>query len=114
MRKGVGNLSEMQSHSDTRIEKLYTKVEILEREYAALSERLKEQAGTLKEISEIARAVDRTTLTQQQMLEKIGDHEKRLEVIEQKPAKRWDNAVDKIIMLIIGAVLTYVLTKVGL
>lgn len=31
-----------------------------------------------------------------------------------KPAQRWDNMIDKIIMLIVGGVVTYILTKLGL
>lgn len=31
-----------------------------------------------------------------------------------KPGKRWDSIVDKILMLIIAAVITYILAKIGL
>lgn len=33
---------------------------------------------------------------------------------QKKPAKRWESIVDKLIMLFVGAVCTYVLTKIGL
>ena len=106
-------MSEVQ-HVDPRLEKLFTKVEILEEKYKSMSERLAEQGSTLKQINAIASAVDKQTLIQQQMLDKLQDHEKRLNAIEQKPVKRWDSVVDKIIMVILGAVLAYVLTKFGL
>ena len=40
------------------------------------------------------------------------DH--KVETIEQKPAKRWDSLVEKIIWAAVGAVLTFFLAKIGL
>ena len=34
--------------------------------------------------------------------------------LKAKPAKRWDSIVDKIIMTVVGAVIAYVLMRVGL
>ena len=33
---------------------------------------------------------------------------------QQRPAKRWESIIDKLIMLFVGAVGTYILTKIGL
>ena len=100
--------------TDPRVEKLYTKVELMEKELQFMTKRLDEQANTSTQINELARSIDRMTITQQGVVEQLGNHEKRLEAIEQKPAKRWDGIVDKIIMVILGAALAYVLAKVGL
>ena len=54
------------------------------------------------------------TITQQSVVEQLQNHEKRIETIEQKPAKRWDSIVDKIIMVVLGAALAYALAKLGL
>lgn len=32
---------------------------------------------------------------------------------QQKPAKRWESIIDKILMMFVGAVFTYMLTKIG-
>ena len=37
-----------------------------------------------------------------------------VETLKEKPAKRWDAIVDKIIMLVVGAVVAFLLTKIGL
>ena len=37
-----------------------------------------------------------------------------VKAIAEKPGKRWDAIVDKLIMLLVGAVATYALTRVGL
>lgn len=34
--------------------------------------------------------------------------------LSEKPGKRWDAVVDKVIMLVIGGVITYILTRIGL
>ena len=100
--------------NDHSVDLLRTKIEVLEEKLKALSERVSENTSMMKNINELAMAVERATINQQQMLEKIKDHESRLEAIEEKPVKRWDSVVDKVIMVLLGAVLAYVLTKVGL
>ena len=37
-----------------------------------------------------------------------------VEEMKDKPAKRWDNLVDKIIWAVAGAVLAYIIAKIGL
>lgn len=107
-------MNENDRSPDPRVEKLFTKVELLEKELQFMTKRLDEQANTLTQISELARSIDRMTITQQGVVDQLQNHEKRLEVIEQKPAKRWDSIVDKIIMVVLGAALAYALAKLGL
>lgn len=44
-------------------------------------------------------------------IDKLAD---KVEALEAKPGKRWDGIVDKIISLVIGAVVGFVLVKIGL
>lgn len=46
--------------------------------------------------------------------EKIDKVIKWQEDQQQKPAKRWESIVDKVLMLFVGAVVAYVLAKIGL
>lgn len=39
---------------------------------------------------------------------------KKVDAIEAKPAKRWDGLVDKVICTLTGAVITYILARMGL
>ena len=107
-------MDEKNMTTDPRVEKLFTKVELLEKELQFMTKRMDEQANTLAQISELARSIDRMTITQQSVVEQLQNHEKRIETIEQKPAKRWDSIVDKIIMVVLGAALAYALAKLGL
>lgn len=67
-----------------------------------------EDIGTLTaSVASLARSVEQMAKAQ----EKQG---KRLETLEQKPAKRWDSLVDKIIWAVAAAFITYALTQLGL
>lgn len=45
---------------------------------------------------------------------RISDTLARLSDIERKPAKRWESIVDKVLMVIVGAIVGAVLVKMGL
>ena len=40
--------------------------------------------------------------------------EKDLETLKMKPAKRWESVVEKAILVIVGGVIAYVMTRVGI
>ena len=44
----------------------------------------------------------------------VAKLDSKVETIEQKPAKRWDNLVEKIILVIATAFVTYLLSQNGL
>lgn len=44
----------------------------------------------------------------------VGRLEGKVDVLESKPGKRWDGIVDKIIWAVVGAVIVFLLGRVGL
>lgn len=44
----------------------------------------------------------------------VAKLDSKVETMEQKPAKRWEGLADKLLYLVLGAVVTYMLSKVGL
>ena len=44
----------------------------------------------------------------------VTEIKKDVKLLADKPAKRWDGVVDKIIMVVVGAVIAYILTGIGL
>ena len=44
----------------------------------------------------------------------VAKLDSKVETIEQKPAKKWDGFVDKVFYLVLGAVVAYLLSKIGL
>ena len=51
---------------------------------------------------------------QERMEGDIGEIKTDVRTLTQKPAKRWDAIVDKVIMLVVGAVVAFLLAKIGL
>lgn len=43
--------------------------------------------------------------------EKLGNHEKRIEAMEQKPGRRWDMVIDKVINAVVAACVAWLMTK---
>lgn len=44
----------------------------------------------------------------------VGRLESKVDVLERKPAKRWEGLVDKLIWGVAGAVLAFLLAKIGI
>ena len=53
--------------------------------------------------------------TKQQTIEDdVKEIKTDVKFLSEKPAKRWDGAVDKIIMTVLGAIIIYILAQIGL
>ena len=44
----------------------------------------------------------------------VAKLDQKVETLEKKPEKRWESVVEKIILTIVGAIVGYLLVKVGL
>jgi hypothetical protein len=51
---------------------------------------------------------------QEQVVETVGKLDSKVTLLEEKPAKRWDALVDKIIWTVMAAFIGFVLAQVGL
>ena len=53
--------------------------------------------------------------TKQQTIEDdVKEIKTDVKCLSEKPAKRWDGVVDKIIMTVLGAIIIYILAQIGL
>jgi seryl-tRNA synthetase len=53
--------------------------------------------------------------TKQQTIEDdVKEIKTDVKALSEKPVKRWDGAVDKIIMTVLGAIIIYILAQIGL
>lgn len=92
---------EHRAKSNTRrVEKLELQTEAIQSLATSVEVMVKEQGHQTE-------AIDRI----EQNVEKL---DKKVEVLEHKPAKRWESIVDKAIMTVVGAVVGYLLVKLGL
>ena len=79
-----------------------------------LEARLNKQAAMVSDIQQLSLNVASLSQNMQSMLEEIKTQNERLNTLEQKPARRWENTLDTIIKLVVTACITFVLVKLGL
>ena len=93
--------AEHRAKSNTRrVEKLELQTEAIQSLATSVEVMVKEQGHQTEAIERIEKNV-----------EKLDD---KVEVLEQKPARRWESIAEKVILTIVGAVLGYLLVKIGL
>lgn len=67
-----------------------------------------------KQLSDLVSAVAVLAERQNQIGDDVNSIKRELKTIAEKPAKRWDGIVDKIISTIIAAIMGYALARIGL
>ena len=67
-----------------------------------------------KELRDLTTAVNGMVVEQKNMRHDLTEMKGDLKQIKEKPAKRWDSAVDKVFMIILAAIVTYMLAQIGL
>lgn len=83
-----------------RVEKLELQTEAIQSLATSVKVMVKEQCHQTEAIDRIEKNVEKL--------------DNKVEILEHKPAKRWESVVEKVILLVVAAVVTYVLTKIGL
>lgn len=93
--------TEHRAESNTRrVEKLELQTEAIQSLATSVEIMVKEQGHQTEAIERIEKNVEKL--------------DGKVEVLEHKPAKRWESIVEKIILTVVGAVVGYLLVKVGL
>lgn len=100
--------------SEKRWSELAVRMKSLEDTNEVMFQRLNKQAALMEDIQELSTSVSILANNMKSMLEEQQRQNRRLEELEKKPAKRWDAVVDKIIMTVVVALLTFILIKLGL
>lgn len=92
---------EHRAKSNTRrVEKLELQTEAIQSLATSVEVMVKEQGHQTEAIERI-----------EQNVEKL---DAKVEVLEHKPAKRWESIVDKVVMTVVGGIVGYLLVKLGL
>jgi hypothetical protein len=86
-----------------------------------VEERSKSNSHRLDKLEESTEAINRLATSmevmaerQEQVVETVGKLDSKVTLLEEKPAKRWDALVDKIVWAIAAALIGFVLAQVGL
>lgn len=78
------------------------------------TKRLDEVEAEQKEMKSLVSAVEVIATKQETMNENLSEMKSDIKEMKEKPAKKWDNVVDKVIMTILGAVILYIMAKIGM
>jgi nitrate/nitrite-specific signal transduction histidine kinase len=93
--------TEHRAKSNTRrVEKLELQTEAIQSLATSVEVMVKEQGHQTEAIERIEKNVEKL--------------DGKVEILEHKPAKRWESIVEKVILTVVGAVVGYLLVKVGL
>lgn len=92
-----------------------------ERRLTEVEERSKSNSHRLDKLEESTEAINRLATSmevmaerQEQVVETVGKLDTKVTALEEKPAKRWDGMVDKIVWAIAAALIGFVLAQLGL
>jgi len=76
-------------------------------EIGSLKHRMDDQEKQQNTITELVVSVKELAINMKNMLDEQKAQNDRIQKLEEKPAKRWDTLVDKIISVVIGAAVGY-------
>lgn len=74
---------------------------------ATLEDKVEDISSLTSSVASLAKSVEQMAKAQ----EKQG---KRLEALEQKPAKKWESFVDKVVWAVAAALIAFVLSNIGI
>lgn len=110
----VEDIKTCRLESEKRWSEMYQRIQKIEDNNEVMFQRLNKQSSLLEDIQELSRSVAILANNMEQMLKEQQQQGNRIEALEKKPGKRWDAIVDKILMLVVGALVGFVLIKLGL
>lgn len=92
-----------------------------ERRLTEVEERSKSNSHRLDKLEESTEAINRLATSmeimaerQEQTVETIDKLDRKVTALEEKPARRWDGLVDKIVWAIAAAFVGFILAQLGL
>lgn len=92
-----------------------------EKRLTEVVERSKSNTKRIDKLEEQTEAINSLAKTMAVMVEKqdetnerVGRLDDKVTILEQKPAKRWESIVEKVIWAVVAAVVGFLLAKIGL
>lgn len=85
-----------------------------EEQHKTIFRRLDKQDEMIESVQKLASSVERLTLKQESTQKKVDSLCDDMDEIKAKPGKRWEGIVQNAIYAAVGALVMYVLTRLGL
>jgi len=107
MEKEVTDLKIAQAETSSSTKSAHHRIDGLEEE-------IKDIRRLTVAVEKIADKTDNIENKVDKVDKKMDSQDDRIKQIEMKPVKRWNDTVDTIIKLVIGGIIAYLLTRIGL
>ena len=95
------------------IEEMHVKLAELEQQLTSAQQRIEGLERGQEAINRLATAVEVPTVKQDDINRNVSRLSEKLDALEQRPARRWDSLLDKILLLLAGAFVTFLLSQGG-
>ncbi len=95
------------------MEELGVRVAELSQQLRAIQQRIEGLGRGQEALTRLATAVEVMASKQDSMGRSLGRLSEKLDALEQRPARRWEGLVDKILLLLAGAFVSFLLTQGG-
>jgi predicted nucleic acid-binding Zn-ribbon protein len=95
------------------IEEMHIKLAELEQQLSSAQQRIEGLERGQEAITRLATAVEVLTVKQDDINRNVSRLSEKLDTLEQRPARRWDSLLDKILLLLAGAFVTFLLSQGG-
>lgn len=86
----------------------------MEDEHNRQNKRLEDLEAKVEDISDLTTSVASLAKSVEQMAKAQEKQGKRLEALEQKPAKKWESFVDKVVWAVAAALIAFILSYIGI
>ena len=86
----------------------------MEDEHKRQNKRITDLESKVADIAELTTSVASLAKSVEQMAKAQEKQGKRLEALEQKPAKKWESFVDKVVWAIAAALIAFILSYLGI
>lgn len=95
-------------------EDIEVKVEEINQRSKSNTKRLDKLEHFTVALTELTTSVKVMVTKQEYIADKVDGLDCKVNTLEQRPAKKWEATVDKVLNLIIGAIIAYLLVKLGI
>ena len=85
----------------------------MDEEHHRQNHRISALESSVKDISSLTTSVASLAKSVEQMAKAQEKQGKRLEALEQKPAKKWESFVDKVVWAVAAALIAFILSYLG-
>lgn len=86
----------------------------MEAEHKRQNKRITDLEAKVEDISDLTTSVASLAKSVEQMAKAQEKQGKRLEALEQKPAKKWESFVDKVVWAVAAALIAFILSYIGI